>query len=182
MEPGHGFRKLVWKKARARVIGKAMPLEVVRQRVRRAAALGLSYPDYAAIVFGSGRDIAAFLFTTESMGLRLLKRLEMSDPVQQRLSDLPGCTRLAIAPAGEPVEPFRLELEDVSRLSFPGAGPTPGAGWKAAETAMRRALQSTRLPADSVVLVGTEAKEASWAEAGRLAKYLAHDRFFHAPG
>ena len=53
-----------------------LPLEVVRRRVARARQLGLAYPQYAAILLGTGRDIVAFLFTDG--GLRL--RLERSSP------------------------------------------------------------------------------------------------------
>ena len=61
MEPGHGFRKVAWTKARQSLL-PSLPLEIVRVRVARAKRLGLPYRTYATIRASSGRDIVAFLF------------------------------------------------------------------------------------------------------------------------
>ena len=48
MEPGAGWRRYAWKRARAELLPK-IPLEVVRMRVRRARELGLDYRTYAGV-------------------------------------------------------------------------------------------------------------------------------------
>ena len=178
---GRGFRRHCWKLARRQTIGRAMPLEIVRIRVRRARQLGLAYPQYAAILMGSGRDVAAFLFTTEALGLRLRRRLEMPSDVQERLAALQNCDRLAFAPSGEEPEPFRIELQDVSGLIFASCGrPPEGDSWSAARAAVRSVLDPMKLPGDAVVMIGTRAEEAGWAEAAKMARFLPAERYFAA--
>ena len=41
MDPGRGFRRYAWKRARAELLPK-MPIEIVRRRVKRARELGLT--------------------------------------------------------------------------------------------------------------------------------------------
>jgi hypothetical protein len=47
----------------------SLPLEIVRVRVARAKRLGLPYKTYATIRATSGRDIVAFLFSGNALGL-----------------------------------------------------------------------------------------------------------------
>ncbi len=70
MEPGFGFRKLAWTKARADLL-PTLPLEVVRLRVKRAQRLGLPYKTYATIRATSGQDIVGFLFSGNALELRV---------------------------------------------------------------------------------------------------------------
>lgn len=182
LEPGAGWRRHCWKQARKQLLGKRVPVEIVRTRVTRARELGLAYPEYASILMGTGRDIVGFLFTCDAMGLRLRRRLEMPDDVRTRLSGLIRCDRLALAPEAEEPEPFRQELEEISGLHFAGAGPTPGKGWSAARKAVRQALDPLNLPGNAVVLVGTRAVEAQWATAANIARFLPADRYFGTDG
>ncbi|MFV0474862.1 MAG: hypothetical protein ACK5MQ_11755, partial [Pikeienuella sp.] len=106
-----GWRRYAWKQARKELIGARVPIEIVRIRVRRAAALGLAYPAYASILLGGGRDIVGFLFTVDGLQLRLRRQLEMPAEVQDRLRALRDCSLMALSPQEEGAEPFRRELE-----------------------------------------------------------------------
>ena len=88
MEPGHGFRKVAWTKARQSLL-PSLPLEIVRVRVARAKRLGLPYRTYATIRASSGRDIVAFLFSGNALALTPARP---SPPVKHcaRLADLDG--------------------------------------------------------------------------------------------
>jgi hypothetical protein len=78
MEPGYGFRKVAWSKAR-RALLPSLPLEIVRVRVARAKRLGLPYRTYATIRATSGRDIVAFLFSGNALGLARSARVPPVD-------------------------------------------------------------------------------------------------------
>ena len=60
LQPGAGFRKHAWGRARTALLGNRLPLQVIRARVRRAEALGLSYPVYASALKGPGAILWAF--------------------------------------------------------------------------------------------------------------------------
>ena len=65
-EKGAGWRRVAWKKSREALLPK-LPLEVVRMRVRRARELGLDYKSYAGFRAANGRDIVAFLFSSNAL-------------------------------------------------------------------------------------------------------------------
>ena len=71
MEPGAGWRRYAWKRARTELLPK-LPLEVVRMRVRRARELGLDYKTYAGVRATTGRDLVAFLFSSNALRLSLI--------------------------------------------------------------------------------------------------------------
>ncbi len=177
---GAGFRRHCWKKARAGLV-RTVPLEIVRIRMRRAKELGLAYPQYASILTGSGRDVIAFLFTHEGLRLKLARRLEMPDPVRQKLADLIRCDRLALAPEGEVPTEFLTELSEVSGLSFQGCGRMPGAGWGRAREDILATLQPLGLPPAGVVLIGSRDAEHQWCTAARLGGYLKQQAYFTDP-
>ncbi len=182
LDPGHGWRRYCWQRARQDLLGPALPLEVVRMRMRRAEELGLRYPAYASILRGTGRDIFAFLFTTEALGLRLKRRLEMPDAVKARLATIRRAERTAFAPEGEAPEPFRIELQEVAGSRFAACAPPPaGDGWGTARDAISALLRDAQVPGDTVVLIGTEDRHRAWAEAGRLAKFLPAGVYFDPP-
>lgn len=182
-EPDFGWRRYAWKRARANLVGARLPVEIVRIRVRRAAALGLAYPAYASILLGSGRDIVGFLFTVDGLQLRLRRRLEMPAAVQDRLRRVEGCALMALSPPEEAAEPFREELQDVAGAPFAAAAPAPepGAAWGVARAAIRAALAPLALPGAAVVMIGAREEEARWAEAAKLARFLPTHAYFGDP-
>lgn len=182
LEPGFGWRKHCWSKARKDTISKHIPLEIVRLRVARAKELGLSYPQYASVLLGSGRDIVGFLFTVDGMQLRLRRALEMPDAVQEKLADLEKVDLLAFSPSGEQPDLFRAELNMNTGLAFKSAAPEPSVSstWREAGDAVKAVLEPEKLPARSVVLIGSRDLEASWALAGGLAKFMHGESYFAA--
>lgn len=173
-DPGVAWRRHCWTRARAETIGARLPLEVLRGRVRRARELGLAYPQYASVLMGSGRDILGFLYTCDALGLRLRRRLEMPVAVQGALKGLVRCDRLVVAPDAEDREAFRLELQEVSGMSWAASlhAPRPQTSWAEARAALREVLAPIKLPPGAVVLVGTRAEDAAWAEAADMARFL----------
>ena len=142
---GHSWRRFAWKKARKDLVAARVPLEIVRIRVRRAQRLGLTYPQYASILLGSGRDIVGFLFTVNGLQLRLARRLEAPAHISAKLRAAPDAYRIALAPSDEPPEAFRAELAEATAARFDAAAPAPQpcAAWGDA----RRAVQSVSMQA-----------------------------------
>ena len=175
-----GWQRHCWTQSRKALIGKRMPIEVVRTRIRRARELGLGYPQYASILLGSGRDIVGFLFTVEGLHLRLRKRLEMPAVVQGKLRGLEGVQLMSFAPSGEPVEAFRAEVSDVAGVPFASVGPEAEGplGWSAARSAVRTVLDPLSLPSDAVVMIGMRDDEARMAQAAKLARFIPAKEYF----
>jgi len=176
LDKGRSWRAYAWRRARAETLPKA-PLEVVRRRVARAAALGLTYAQYASIHLGTGRDVAALLFTAGALGWHR-RREPVPEAVVAKLGRIEGCERLLIAriPGHVPGTPFAAQ-----GLAFEAAGPRPPQCAREAE--IRAAIQAITLarglPGDTVVLIGArEDTERAWIDAARLAKYLPAEAYF----
>jgi len=186
LDPARSWRRFAWKTARAALMPK-LPLEVVRRRVRRAAELGLEYPAYASILMGTGRDIVGFMFTCDALGMRLVRGLsvdEVPPDVAAKLRGLAGCAKILAARA--PADPLRLcqHLSAGPGLIFDAGAALPGRAevpWAEGRAAIRAALQPLKLPADAVVMVGTDPAERRWADAARLAQFLPAERYFGTP-
>jgi hypothetical protein len=179
IEPGHGFRKLAWSKARQALL-PALPLEVVRLRVARAARLGLPYRTYATIRATSGRDIVAFLFSGNALDLRV-GATTLPPAVAGRLADLRGAAdRLAAvyAPAPPP------DVATANPGLFEAVTRAPGftAGWRETREALHAATVARGVPADAVVLIAATGIERGWSEAAGLAGVVSRDIFFEARG
>ena len=164
---GVSWRRHCWTHARAALLPK-MPLEVARRRVARAAELGLDYRTYAGIRSTTGRDVVAFLFSTNA--LRMERLASSPEARTARLARLRRCATVVLAQA-----PHRAE--DLSRdLAMPAAAPAPLVRWAEARAAILAA--SRPHPRDGVVLVGAAGFEKAWAEAARLAAFLPECRYF----
>jgi hypothetical protein len=181
LDPGRSWRAHAWRTARRELLPR-LPLEVIRRRVARARQLGLAYPQYASILLGTGRDITAFLFTSESLGLRLERELAMPGRVLERLRALERCDRLLMVGPGADLASLGRGLAE-RRLPFAALAVSPPqhAAWAEGRAAIRAALDPRRLPSDAVVMVGTSAEERVWADAAQLASFLAADSYFAQP-
>ncbi|MEM8792887.1 MAG: hypothetical protein AAGE80_14800 [Pseudomonadota bacterium] len=178
LERGRSFRKFAWGKARAELMPK-LPLEVLKRRVVRAKELGLAYPQYASILLGTGRDVVAFLFTSDAIGLRVEREMRLSGEAVQKLPGIGG-DRLLFVPRGINVQAVRAELSARHGIEIAGAATEPGgqAGFREGGREIRALLDPLKLPSDTVVMIGTEPRERDWAEAARLAKFLPSEAYF----
>jgi hypothetical protein len=180
MEPGAGWRRHCWRAARAALL-PTQPVEVVRNRVRRAAELGLDYKTYAGVRATTGRDLVAFLFSTNA--LRLLREGErIARDEAARIAALNGAERLLA------VQPPLASAATVAALAgqgvaFDAATRAPGLGdsWSETGRSLRAFLAARRHPADAVLLIGDTALERDWVAAARLAGYLPADAYFGRP-
>lgn len=177
LDPGRRWRAVAWGKARADLV-KHLPIEIVRRRVARARQLGLAYPAYAAILMGTGRDIVGFLFTAEAIGLRLERETRLAEAAERKLREIDPTPRLLLGP---PVAPAALRETLAARgLDFAAVSPAPrpeapdGDG----RSAIRALLDPLRLPGDAIVMVGARPDERRWAEAARLARFIAAPVYF----
>lgn len=178
LEAGRSWRAHCWKRARRELLPK-LPLEVIRRRVARARQLGLAYPQYASILLGTGRDITAFLFTSDGLRLRLERELRLPAPVAAKLIALEKCDRLMMAGPGIDLEALGRGLAQ-RRIPFAAlaAAPSRHVAWGEGRAALRAVLDGRRLPGDAVVMVGTTPEERVWADAARLAGFLPADSYF----
>jgi hypothetical protein len=164
MEPGYGFRKVAWKKARRRAL-PSLPLEIVRVRVARAKRLGLPYRTYATIRATSGHDIVAFLFSGNALGLARRAPCRLSNRAR-------GSTRWrrgGAAGGGLCAAPPRAVLRGAPCLDAAVAAPTILTTWGEAGARLRGFVRERGLPPDGVVLVSATALERDWCGAAGLA-------------
>lgn len=172
MEAGFAYRRHCWTRARAELLPK-LPIEIIRTRVKRAKEIGLDYKTYASVRAASGHDVVAFLFSSNA--LRVLRDGQAMPPDRQgKLTALVDVTR-AVA-AQPPLDPRCLTWTQGVDYAF--AAPRSTDSWPAMRDKITAAMRDQRLPRDGVLVVGDTALEREWAEAGRLAGFLASDRFF----
>ncbi len=165
---GLAWRRHCWTLARRQLLPK-MPLEVVRRRVSRAAELGLDYRTYAGIRASTGRDIVAFLFSTNA--LRMERASQPPAVRMEGLAAIRRCDVILLAQA-----PHRAE-NVAATLGMPAAAaPRPLVSWGEARSGIRDAMRPH--PGDGVVLVGSAGFERAWAEAARLAAFLPDESYF----
>jgi hypothetical protein len=170
MEGGVSWRRHCWTAARERLL-PVLPIEVVRQRVRRAKELGLDYKTYAGVRAATGHDVVAFLFSSNALRVSVVKPA-MPEARVLKLADL-RCGRLALAVA--PLTPGMVEAANPV-LDGVHAAPFALAGFGEMRDRLRAALG--KLPGDQVILVGDLGLERDWCAAGRLAAYLPAERYF----
>lgn len=165
---GYSGRLHQWRKARKALIPNTIPVEVVRMRVRRATALGLDYGTYASIRAGTGRDIAALLFSSNALGM--IRQAEM-DAARAAAVARVAADRGALMHRPLPSDP-------VAPLDFAAPAPLFTDSWSTLRTRLRDVLRARGLPADTVLMIGDTAFEASWCAALRAAGYIDGDRYF----
>jgi hypothetical protein len=170
MEGGVSWRRQCWGAAREALL-PVLPVEVIRTRVRRAAALGLDYRTYAGVRAATGRDVVAFLFSSNALRVSVL-RPAMAGARAEKLAAVAAERRaLAVAPlAAEALAAANPVLSECF------AAPYALGRWGEVRAALQVALGG--LPGDAVVLVGDHALEAEWVAAGRLAGFVPGERYF----
>ncbi len=169
---GAGFRAHCWGVARRELLGAALPIEVVRMQVRRARDLGLDYKTYAGVRASTGRDLVAFLYSSNGIGVfrtvqapkaHILTRIAAS-AAQPHLGAAPG-----IAP----------EIAG-ARIGARSARPLAqfGASWAAMRDEMKGWLRAQGLPGDAVLMIGETDHERELMTAGGLAGFIPGQRHF----
>lgn len=174
--PGKSWRKHAWTKARKQLI-RTLPVEIVRLRVRRAQELGLPYKTYAGIRASTGHDLIGFLFSNNALQV-LRDGAGLPDDRAAKLDALQRTARIAITHAR--VSPDYLSgLPQIDRA---GTAPPFSATWSAMRDQVRAIVTGDGQPADRYVLIGDTAIEREWAEAAKMAGYLAAPEFFDGDG
>ena len=172
LEAGFAWRRHCWTAARERLL-PALPLEVVRLRVRRAAELGLDYRTYASVRAATGHDVVAFLFSSNALRMMAPAPVLPADR-SAKLEALVECGRVALAVRPLPVAAVAAAGAGVLDAVHPA--PELLGRWRDSAAAIRAALG--RVPGDRVILVGETALEREWCAAGRLAGWLPAERYF----
>lgn len=173
MEPGQGFRKHAWQKARTQLL-PTLPLEVVRLRVARAKRLGLPYKTYATIRATSGRDIVAFLFSGNALDLRP-GAVRLPQEVAGRLAELPA-KRLGAIYA--PAVPEAVLAANPEALDLAGRAPGFLANWGETRADLRALSTAGSVPVDGVVVVAATSIEKEWCGTAGFAGVVSPQQFY----
>ncbi|WP_199260483.1 hypothetical protein [Paracoccus binzhouensis] len=169
---GSGFRAHAWTVARRELLGTRLPVEVVRMQVRRARELGLDYKTYAGVRATTGRDLVAFLYSSNALGV-----FRPGQPVGAR-----ECARIAASGAvphlgcGPGLAPEALQVQ-IGARSVQDL-PHFGAPWSAMRDRMKAWLRAQGLPGDAVLMIGETDHEREMMAAGGLAGFVGGRRFF----
>ncbi len=178
IEPGHTWRKTCWSKSRRALLPK-MPLEIIRTRLKRAREIGLDYKTYANVRAATGRDIYAFLFSSNALRLHLAAADLPADRADV-LRKVTACANLIAA--HRPLTPRTLPRDFAEQhaiaIRSAHAAPLFTESWSDIRTRMTHLIQSEKIPADAIVLIGDTAFEREWLAAGKFAAYLPADTFF----
>lgn len=181
MDSMRSWRRHCWTAAKKQLF-RPLPLETVRRRVARAAALGLAYRRYEQLVLGGG-EIEAMLFEGGTLVVTApyARPAERLDPdAIRKLAQITGCRRLLLTgPAGMdhlwsggPQALIEAAIRVTARrpLSAPPA--------KLDREALAAGLRASALPAGSVALIGDGAHGPAWVAGSRLAGFVPGEEFF----
>lgn len=177
MEPGTGWRRHCWRTAREALLPR-LPIEVVRLRVKRAAAIGLDYRTYAGVRAATGEDVVALLFSSNA--LRILREGEALEAARRaKLIETKDVGR--VVAAQPPLRPERLRVALAGQgveFHHAAAAPPVTRTWGELRAEVLAMLKPGRFPADRVLLIGETACEREWLGAARLAGFLTSEQYF----
>lgn len=175
MEPGAGWRRHCWTRARRELL-PAMPLEVIGYRMKRARELGLDYRTYAGVRASTGRDIVAFLFSSNALSLHPGPTLGEREAA--KLAQVEGAARLAAV--YRPLDPATVLERNPRALDHAETAPTVFDSWGETRARLLSLTRAARVPSDAVLVVGATGLERGWCGTARLAGFLPAQRFFTA--
>ena len=175
MEPGTSWRRHCWTKARRELL-PAMPLEVISYRMKRARELGLDYRTYAGVRATTGRDIVAFLFSSNA--LRLIRTEAIPAREAAKLTAIEDARRLAAIHL--PLDPDAIHARNAGVLDLTGRAPTVFDSWSDTRRRLVAFARDARVPADAILVVGDTVLERDWSATARMAGYLPAERYFGA--
>ena len=169
---GHGFRAHCWSVARRDLLGARLPVEVVRMQVRRAKELGLDYKTYAGVRATTGRDLVAFLYSTNARGV-FRDHQPVGAAERRRIAQSAAAPHLGCAPG---LAPDALGRQ-IGAVSARDLAPF-GTSWAQMRDEMKGWLHAQGLPGDAVLMIGETEHEREMMTAGGLAGFLTGQRFF----
>ncbi|MEM9522941.1 MAG: hypothetical protein AAF982_02940 [Pseudomonadota bacterium] len=172
---GRGWAEHCWRVARRELLPQ-VPLQIIRLRLKRAEELGLNYRIYAGIRAATGRDIVAFLFSSNALDV-LPRRIVMPDVKAAKLNRLKDCGRFALV---QPPMQAAAVLRANPALQRAAPAPRIDDGWSTIRERVRGVFRERGCPSDAVLVIGDTALEREWAEAGKCAGFLPSDRYFAA--
>ncbi|MDH3666675.1 MAG: hypothetical protein OEN23_07065 [Paracoccaceae bacterium] len=184
LDPMQSWRHHCWKAAKKKLF-KPLPLEVVRRRVARATALGLTYHRYEQLVLGGG-EIKAMLFAGDTLIVTApyAARAELLDQAAiRKLAEVSGCRRLLLTGQQGTQEIWaRNPASDLieAAIRVPAADPLAAPPHRPDRVALIAGLRDCALPAGSVALVGNGAHGPAWVAGARLAGFVPGAEFFGA--
>ena len=174
MQTGHGYRTHMWRRAQARLMPNAVPLMIVRMRVRRAKELGMDYKAYASVRQFSGRDILGLLFSSNA--LRILgSGARMPETRARVLAAVTSAKRLTLVHA--PLEP-PVVLQANPVLDAAKIAPGFTDSWSQMRAAIQGFIGDNHLSGNQVLIIGDTALEGEWTAAARAAGYLSAAQYF----
>ena len=168
---GYGARLVAWRKARSALLSRAMPIEVIRKRVARAAELGLDYKAYAGIRAGTGRDVVALLFSSNA--LRMLRQAHLPADRAAILDRVKADRLVLVHPPLVPDAVAEMVQIDGARIA-----PTFSMSWGAMARQLQSDLNAFDVPSSGTLIIGDTAFEAEWMLAARAAGYVAAGAYF----
>ncbi|MBD9527887.1 hypothetical protein [Paracoccus sp. PAR01] len=169
---GSGFRAHCWSVARRELLGARLPVEVVRLQVRRAKSLGLDFKTYAGVRATTGRDLVAFLYSSNALGV--FRRGEAVPVLEAgRIAAVAASPHLGCAPGLAP-DVLARQIGAVSGRELA----VFGASWSAMRDEMKSWLRAQGLPGDAVLMIGETAHEREMMTAGGLAGFVSGQAFF----
>ena len=161
-----------WSVARRELLGARLPIEVVRMQVRRARDLGLDYKTYAGVRATTGRDLVAFLYSSNALGV-FRKGQPVAAPVALRIAASAAQPHLGCATGLAP-DVLARQIGAVSVRDLPPFG----ASWSAMRDEMKAWLRLQGLPGDAVLMIGETAHEREMMAAGGLAGFVSGQTHF----
>jgi hypothetical protein len=144
--------------------------------MKRAKELGLDYRTYAGVRATTGRDIVAFLFSSNA--LRLDRAGLIAGPEAAKLVSLADAARLAAV--GRPLDPAAVLAVNPGALDGAGTAPTVWDSWSETRARLLAVTRAARVPADAVLVIGAGGAERDWCATARLAGFVPAERFFAA--
>ena len=173
LDPGRGFRAHAWRRAREALLPK-LPIEVVRVRLRRAEALGIDYRTYAGIRATTGRDLIAFLYSANALGMTR----PGARPAPRAAARAAASAAQALLAAPPPLDPAAAAASCAAAgIALRRAGRAPVLADGPRRSAALLDALAGGLPRDAVLVIGAAPPEAGWVAAGRFAGYLPAERW-----
>ncbi|QRZ14094.1 hypothetical protein JWJ88_05415 [Paracoccus methylovorus] len=169
---GSGFRTHCWSVARRELLGARLPVEVVRMHLRRAKDLGLDYKTYAGVRATTGRDLIAFLYSTNALGV-FRNDHKVAPAERRRIAQSAAAPHLGCAPGLAP-DVIAVQIGAISAGSLPPFGTS----WSAMRDRMKGWLRTQGLPGDAVLMIGETEHEREMMIAAGLAGFVTGQQFF----